>query len=72
MEKLDIKGDIKSLNNKGFDSEFFIYEKAPWYKSLVVLVLVILEVFERCLISSIPLINYFSEKLINILRLLIL
>jgi hypothetical protein len=65
LEKYNIQEEIESLYNIGFDSVFFLYEKAPWYKSLAVCLLGIVEVGLGVLISTIPVINNFSDKLIN-------
>lgn len=64
-KELCIEEEINELKKIGFHSVFFLYEKAPWYKSLAVTFLGIFEVAVGCLISSIPVLNAFSFPLIN-------
>ena len=63
MENLNIQEEIDSLYNIGFDSVFFLYEKAPWYKSLGVLLFGILKIGVGVLFSNTPVLKYFSLPL---------
>ena len=60
-----IKEDIESLYILGFDSVYFLYEKAPWYVRLAVIGFGVLTICVGYLIKSVPILNLFSDRIIS-------
>lgn len=65
LEEKKIEEEINSLSIIGFDYVFFLYEKAPFWKSFGMVLFGAFQICLGCLISSVPLVGHFSENLIN-------
>ena len=63
-KEFGVEEEIKNLRTIGFNSVFFLYEKAPWYIALGISILGIFEVGIGCLLSCFS--AELGSKIINV------